>query len=596
MRLNKATSEAEVRLCLLALKEPLTSDATVHRMGSPSLIAGRMPPPDWIPATQDDLDGIWRLSIDFVSRLAQAKNSTAEAVIDLMIGHAFGLLRHGYIRDFIRIVESRPIAEARLVALFQLIDRFLEVYCKPDRRHASVELEGELRAWKQRLQPTSLQGRLRATLRRAYRDIYFHDADHGETLLADLSRGLLADPQDFAAELPWLLSDEAPASYALGMHLGCLDERASLLNQIVRAAVNRPNIGLVRTYLVGLLERHPQHTDSALALIDHTAAVDAVLAFNLLMTGIPSLDPLRRIFELVDSGRIPVAYLSEIWRLRDDRSLTPENFREALTRLLPAVQNNNVAASQGAVDLISMQMHASRRATPDSPAFDAHAVPMVRNILEASLACELGRQGHAWGDLVAEVGRVDPGAAIQLAVAALLTVNHLRMSDTIERYLANAARHHPQLVMDALGGGLLTPSIGWRLGLHELKPAVAVLPLSLVRGWVEQHGLPAARAIARLLPAPEIRDGMPVVPELTEFLLDRFGDDRRIFAEFCAGVDSGGWRSGDIAGQYDRDAEVARHFLTHRCRWIREWASRAEQSARRHAELFRVDDEDFEAP
>jgi len=147
-----------------------------------------------------------------------------------------------------------------------------------------------------------------------------------------------------------------------------------------------------------------------------------------------------------------------------------------------------------------------------------------------------------------------------------------------------------------LGGGLLDRTTGRPARLYGLSPVITVLPTTVVRAWVEQNGLDGARAIAPLLPAPVVVSNVPTVPELTEFVLDHYGDDEEVFEEFCAGAGSGGVMSGDIAGHYDRDAEVVRRFLTHRCRWVREWARRAESHARDSADWFRVDDEEFETP
>jgi hypothetical protein len=220
----------------------------------------------------------------------------------------------------------------------------------------------------------------------------------------------------------------------------------------------------------------------------------------------------------------------------------------------------------------------------------------VREILESTLPLNLGREGWAWGEVVAALGQSDPPAAIRLAVRALGAENSIGLSHPVERYLADAAQRYPQTVMAELGAGLLAPATGWRLRLNDLVPVVAALPPATPRAWVEQLGLDGARSLARLLPAPHLVDGVPTVPELTEFVLDRYGQDDRVFREFCAGAGSHGVRSGDIAGQYDRDAEVARKFLTHSCRAIREWAIQAEQIARAHADWLRKDDEEMEAP
>ena len=87
-----------------------------------------------------------------------------------------------------------------------------------------------------------------------------------------------------------------------------------------------------------------------------------------------------------------------------------------------------------------------------------------------------------------------------------------------------------------------------------------------------------------------------MVPALTEFVLDRYGQDRQVFRDFCDGADNHDLWSDGTLEYYDRKAEGLRLFRTHRCARIRDWASRSEQSVKHFAEWFRVDDEEMRTP
>jgi hypothetical protein len=41
--------------------------------------------------------------------------------------------------------------------LLHWIDRFLELYCNPDRRHEPQELEAAIRSWRERLLPRQIR-------------------------------------------------------------------------------------------------------------------------------------------------------------------------------------------------------------------------------------------------------------------------------------------------------------------------------------------------------------------------------------------------------------------------------------------------------
>jgi hypothetical protein len=120
--------------------------------------------------------------------------------------------------------------------------------------------------------------------------------------------------------------------------------------------------------------------------------------------------------------------------------------------------------------------------------------------------------------------------------------------------------------MAELGGVLLDPHRGMRVRAHDLTSVLGAMPVRVVQEWVDRNGLDGARAIARLLPAPFLQDGVPTVPELAAFVMDRFGGDEEVFDEFRLGARSHAVRVGDIAADYDQDAAVARAFRTHASR------------------------------
>jgi hypothetical protein len=595
-RFDGALTDAETRLCLRGLVGPLTADGPSHRMGSPPLVSGRIPPPDWSPVTWDELHGVWRATVDLLARLVRHPNpAVSDGVVDTAIRNGIGLIRR-HLQDFVAVVEFRPIGEARRVAILELLERFLQVYCRPDRRMASADTEAAVRAWRQRLLPAALHDRLRTTIRRAYYDLHSYLEDHGETELSSLARELLAQPSMLFAELSWLYSTEARSAHALGMHLGRLDEHGDLLDPLANSAVGRTDAAFLRGYVVGLLDNRPTLAARVSGVLDRLTPDHPDLVFELLTTGLTSLDSLGRTLALVDAGLIPVTHLRLFWRLVGTRTLTTDELTAVLTRMLAAARGGNAEAGRGAVDVLLAQVHACHREGRAGGVFDGSRLPLVRCVLEVSLTSDLGQEGYGWGEVLTELGRAEPVEAIRLAVAALGSDNSVALSDATEGYLTAAAPLHPEALMSELGSVLLDPHRGIRVRAHDLTPVLRAMPVCVVQEWVNRNGLCGARAITRLLPAPFLHEGVPTVPELTAFVLDQFGDDEEVFDEFCMGARTHSVRVGDIAADYDRDAVVARAFRTHRSRWVREWARAAEESARGSAEWWRVDDEEMEAP
>jgi len=123
------------------------------------------------------------------------------------------------------------------------------------------------------------------------------------------------------------------------------------------------------------------------------------------------------------------------------------------------------------------------------------------------------------------------------------------------------------------------------------------LPSDVVKRWIAGAGVEGARRLARHLPSPYLKDSAtPVVPDLTAWVLTEFEEDDRVFKEFTAGVHSFQIYSGDIAAQHETEAAVARDFLDHPLRRIREWAEMEERWAMDAARQEREEAEERDLP
>jgi hypothetical protein len=71
----------------------------------------------------------------------------ADGVIDAAIRNGFGLIRR-HLNDFVAVVESRLIGEARRVAVLEMIERLLRLYCRPEQRVVPEDTEAAVRAWR----------------------------------------------------------------------------------------------------------------------------------------------------------------------------------------------------------------------------------------------------------------------------------------------------------------------------------------------------------------------------------------------------------------------------------------------------------------
>jgi hypothetical protein len=197
-----------------------------------------------------------------------------------------------------------------------------------------------------------------------------------------------------------------------------------------------------------------------------------------------------------------------------------------------------------------------------------------------------------WAKIVEKIApNIEPSLQAKLLVNAMLGDNyHLR--DAADNLLSALAKTEPEAVMDGLGEVMLNKDKQWLF--HVQKFAVFLcLPHDVIIRWLDEKGSEGALRLARHVPAPFLIEGKPSLHPLTEYLLDKFESDDHVFREFAAGVHSLQGYFGDIAAQKEGEAEVARKFLSHRLRRVRQWAEFEIESAMQNAAMFRgLDDKE----
>ncbi|MGK7875257.1 MAG: hypothetical protein AB4426_18760 [Xenococcaceae cyanobacterium] len=162
-----------------------------------------------------------------------------------------------------------------------------------------------------------------------------------------------------------------------------------------------------------------------------------------------------------------------------------------------------------------------------------------------------------------------------------------------EQILVDLAKDNPTLVMERVGEVMLDEEYRWHFFIEEYRFLLQSLPLDPIKNWLRSVGAVGAQIIARNLPLPYLDEtGKPLVPPITEFVLSEFEDDESTFREFCRGSHHLQIYSGDIASQEEKEAEIAKGFLNHPLRRVREWAEYEISSSKQQAKYWRQMDEE----
>ena len=604
-RFNEGGSSG-LPLAVAALDEILT-DGPVSRLAAPPVVFGRVPPEQWRPADRETRRACRSQALAVAGRLVAAGGPIAESVRSIVIGRLSTLLLQGFLDEVQVVIGSAALPDVTLAQLGNEVERFLDVFCRDHQlplrglqirtaasggdesgtktaetvptRATSAELESRVREWYQRLVPTGLHGRLVSVVGLdSWNQQVFGKEDAWERALENLAADLLRSPAAFAREREWLCSRAARSAFHLGQALGEADRGGALLDQMlwdlpIAGELRSP--GDISTALRRITRADVNRMNH---LLDRLQSEHPRLAYEIIWSAGDELRKVDRLLQMVDCGSLPAEYLAGLGSGVRDRPLSIDELLQAEERLVRAARDATTPAAPAAAQLLFSWLRSPGQFQGiDSLAQNSAFWDTFTSVLQ--LATDVaGNAPVPWARLVDDLATVDPNQAVELAVRVLVADDY-SARELAEDCLLRLAASHPTEVMYHVGNAMLHPATGWRFRVHDFSLFLSSLPFDIVRDWLLAVGVEGDRGLARHLGPPQLdAEGQPVVPPLTAFVLEQFADDDQVFNEFFAGSRSTRSYQADVATRFDQEVEVARHFLNHRSRRVRESGARRDRS------------------
>lgn len=580
-RLDTIGTDA-VPLVTLALDRALGARAI--RMEGPALVFGNVRPREAVPATRADLDRALDAAIELMGRcIADPQHGTL----------AFrSLARHG--RNLLG--AGRVVALRRAIDPTLRLDRcrvdtlvFVEAFLKHDATRGAAEVGDAdsserivaVRAWQQALLRSDLIGRVtEATSQLAY-DRQYQDAQAWEKEMLLVGAELGRATRDLQMVLPELLRAEVQGGvFQLGRGLGKADQRADHLVMLFNWAREAQDPLFLRGYVTGLLEADAEHRHTLEAHLDALEAANPGLAADLGQFSTDGgVSGAARAIRLVRTGQLRPERLPTFWTIR----AMPRAALDGATAVLDVVDDAEKAATT-ALRILALFAWDARNSLPETE----------NDLRVLWRAVEIGASGahgepQAWAKLLRRLSVVDFPRAVRIACRAAV-LGGLSLQEEAADELQAYVEVDAQLILSILGPFLIAnKASSWSFLVESRGKMLTSLPFPMLKEWIDANGSDAALILARHLPAPYIDDmtKTPVVPELTYFVLDRFANSDEVFERFCIGLHELQLYSGDIAGQHDREAELARQFTSYPLRRVQEWAEFEMRSARNDARYER---------
>ncbi|GIK40539.1 MAG: hypothetical protein BroJett011_43720 [Chloroflexota bacterium] len=596
-KLEKRIYSDDEQISRLAL-DALSSVFNLHgmRMAGPPVVAGRIPPEEWHPKNRREEKICLDAAFTLLYRLSMGDyQAHREKAYGIAVEHMRTLLWSGYLNKLRDMFSVDMISDELRIQVISRIEEFIRYDHQKISSQSSLPTDyvEELKSWLETLKTGDFHSRLVTTIGV---DPWHHSilGDEGtwQKEIQSLAGHLHQNPDILERELEWLCSKNAKSAVILGQKLGKQDPEGLLLNTIFESALRFQTAALGKGYIYSLLDIAPWHSVRLNMLLDKIESDAPGLAYELFMAGGEATNALERALGLVEVGKLPVTFLNSFSRGIGSRPLHAQEFRKILERFVGAVEHGNTDAVQVAIMFVAFRLEDDKKQAEYQILDHEEIVALIWRLLEATVDYA-GTESFWWGRILDSLVVVNPERAAKIAVAALVG-ERLSHRDEAIKVLSRIASEYPDVVMEQLGQAIMDEEKGWHFFIGKYDRLIQSLPKEIIINWVQSEGVEGARRLARHLPAPYLdKDGRAIVPPLTEFVLKTFEEDDRVFTEFCVGVHSLQMYSGDIAAQHEKEAEMAKKFLNHSLRRVREWAdyevrhslSSAEWARQRHEEL-----------
>lgn len=580
---------------LVGAFDAIFEQSPTRMLGSPT-VGNRIVPREWQPNTIGEQRQCWSDALRLLIQLTGKVSGDVRAKMrSMVVSRLRFFLISGDLQGMKEMFPAGSLSGGELATVIERLDEYLtyDVQPSPRRRTKDEAYNNDVRAWLKEIRPSGGPDRMRALV--GVTPWHYKVLQSEDQWIADIkgtAESYLPDLRTIERDLVWLASDEAKSAALFGEAFGRLDSTGGCLDLISGAAVTHNATLFAAGYVVGLLEANPDQAARVNGMLDRLQVVSPQAAHAMFMPCGDITRSFGRTIDLVKTGKLTMMSLNG-FRVGVRGRFLDEGEFSSLLEVLAERMDLDEAAYKLTMEVLGFRVENEKKGGVGIPRVPK-ILAQVWNILEHEGAGHALEQ-HWWGEVVQRLADVDSAKAVSVAANALISESFDR-ERAAAKILCNLAPQYPEMVMESFGSILLHPTEGWRLHIMNQKELISHLPLGIVRNWLDNHVPEGARQIARHLPPPQLEDGKPIVPPITEHVLGRFELDDEMFKSFCIGVHNmqmyGGSGRGAIATQHEAEAGLAKQFLAHPLRRVREWAQYEEESATQYAARDRQEDEE----
>ena len=504
--------------------------------------------------------------------LESCVNKYPNEVFRVILESLRSMLNIGMLDPIRNLYETADLTESILSKTMATVEEFLHYDCKSGRRDS--EYCKEVEKWLESLVPDTFHGRLVKTVAV---EPWHYDLIKGKDkwleALKDVALKLVFEDGLFEQESNWLFSKEAKSALELGGAIAYHDSSLAYFEKIVALSIDRDSYNLAKGYVSGIIKHHKESIEELNSRIDTVQESNAEAAFEIYFIGAEITRAAERSIELVIAQRLsPLCFSNFVFGGLIQRISKPD-----FTKVVNLLFNSSHEELPNSLDVIIQLTYFRLRGDEDPPALceliEDVSLSLIWNALDQAIGHE-SIQTYEWSSLIQRLYQHENQReeVLKRILKKALTENRIHWREESTDVLQKLVEDYPGIVMDVVGSVMLDDAKWHYIYMGKFRPLISRLPFEIVKSWLATAGAKGAAQFIRHAPQPRLDgNGIPVVPEVTEFILTEFEENERVFHEFCAGVGNFKMYVGNIAEQHEKEAEVAAKFLDHPLKRIREW-------------------------
>ncbi|MCU7843332.1 MAG: hypothetical protein KZQ93_05785 [Candidatus Thiodiazotropha sp. (ex Monitilora ramsayi)] len=579
----KADSSSIQQLAVKALGSALDTYGGTRTVGAEYQGSGE-PLVEWRPKIWKEAFDYWISSIDRLTEIALDKRENGQLAKEVLASHIRGLIQRS--REVMLALDGaiRKIVDAQ-GPLWPKALESIKTTISYDSGKMPADMKQKLQELVELLTPSSIEDRISLIITNPpYEHEEGEDGDYIDIAAVNatnFAHEFAEDINVLKEHLNQLLVGEQRQGYWFGRNLVLASEKYEpLLSESISLIqkVTSPNINFILGMLDALHELNSKKWTEYIAQFKSNISLNKYYP-NVIRTGVINEEHLCSVVDMIEAGRIKETSASVFTYGRALDHLSPV----IVIRFVERLRVFSINAAWISLDVLSMYCHGNKERWESCKSKFKDILidlPLARKSKGEQL--EVYHWNHTAKKLLKEH---DADFAKRLTQRILLSCNdkidYGDMHHYIKPIVRILLRDYGQTVFPLVAGAIKDVDPNNQFYLNELfskedsfsnrqTSVLAELSEDVLHEWCKAEPDTAPLFLARSTDVYIEGDDSYTLSPRVQFLIDEFGDNKKVLSELSANMGSFGW-SGSVVPIYKKEIAALQPFLKHKNKLVQEW-------------------------